>query len=592
MQEPLGPSGSRLTIEINDDNEAVQPLGNWYMSGRFSSVAHPVGRYNVSAVWECCGAAASSPTTYQFDADGTPYQVTVVPAVTSVQPNVGSVAGGTVLTITGTSFNADEPDANTVSVGGIPCEVLSVAQFEITCRLAHDPALAPEVDAACAAPSLKTDQVDDTHWLGSRGVTQDTWDFAQNVYSDLDMSLSRQVRVDPFMSSVLSLGHRTLQMSAYLVLPMSGTFSFFLVSDDNGALYLDGTRIAHESGWRALLRPETSQLHQEGSYPFDLVAGHPYHLRATSSSGAGPGYAYVGMIVQSSDTVAMKAHLPDTATPIGEQQRYYYNNANVAAAPTKDHFTFSVPAGALDTASVTLSASSPLLPETLSVTVPATATSEELGAAVTSTFATAHCVYDDGAGIVDDDAEGVYYRATFEDVRGVVDVVDRTCFLLSLFFKLFVCCCCSRTTVTTETGTFRLATARSSSVQHQTRTVGAGPCTFQFPAVVGSKSRDSRRTARARGIVAAATDATTQTVSWCCSAPCCAVLRRAAPCCAVLRLAPGAVCCVLCVVCCVLCVVCCHLVHVFCPPPLIVLAQISRTCAWRPRSRPGQKQPC
>ncbi|MEQ2210509.1 hypothetical protein XENOCAPTIV_014654 [Xenoophorus captivus] len=60
----------------------------------------------------------------------------VTPEVTGVSPSKGSIMGGTLLTIHGRFFDQTDEPAR-VLVGGLPCEVQSVADDRITCRTAE-----------------------------------------------------------------------------------------------------------------------------------------------------------------------------------------------------------------------------------------------------------------------------------------------------------------------------------------------------------------------------------------------------------------------------------------------------------------------
>lgn len=71
---------------------------------------------------------------YLYDAtlSGTPYNFYLLPAVSSISPAMGSVAGGTVLTITGTGFS-NNVSRNVVYAGGQPCTVISADFTSLQC---------------------------------------------------------------------------------------------------------------------------------------------------------------------------------------------------------------------------------------------------------------------------------------------------------------------------------------------------------------------------------------------------------------------------------------------------------------------------
>ena len=52
--------------------------------------------------------------------------------VTAISPEYGSLLGGTELTITGEGFSND-PDVNSVKLGGVVCDIMSCSDTEIVC---------------------------------------------------------------------------------------------------------------------------------------------------------------------------------------------------------------------------------------------------------------------------------------------------------------------------------------------------------------------------------------------------------------------------------------------------------------------------
>jgi IPT/TIG domain len=56
---------------------------------------------------------------YQGDANGLPYMFQIYPEITSITPSVGSVAGGTVVKLTGTGFPSAQEFAAGVSTAQV-----------------------------------------------------------------------------------------------------------------------------------------------------------------------------------------------------------------------------------------------------------------------------------------------------------------------------------------------------------------------------------------------------------------------------------------------------------------------------------------
>ena len=88
------------------------------------------------------------------------------------------------------------------------------------------------------------------------------------------------------------------RIRAYLTPTTSGTYQFFITSDDNSSLLLstDSTpgkavRVAYVPGWAA---PSTwNTFAQQASGPIDLVAGQPYYIEALQKEGGGGDHVQV-----------------------------------------------------------------------------------------------------------------------------------------------------------------------------------------------------------------------------------------------------------------------------------------------------------
>ena len=92
------------------------------------------GSYNVS-VQLPMGLAWSNPVDtglYARDATGLKYQVQYYPIIKEMSPQLGSIAGGTEVTIRGHGFSMDEEDIS-IDIGGSKCVVESSTLEEIIC---------------------------------------------------------------------------------------------------------------------------------------------------------------------------------------------------------------------------------------------------------------------------------------------------------------------------------------------------------------------------------------------------------------------------------------------------------------------------
>ena len=114
------------------------------------------GSYNVS-VQLPMGLAWSNPVDtglYARDATGLKYQVQYYPIIKEMSPQLGSIAGGTEVTIRGHGFSMDEEDIS-IDIGGSKCVVESSTLEEIIC-VTEEQAAAP---AAAPAPTPVTPSV-------------------------------------------------------------------------------------------------------------------------------------------------------------------------------------------------------------------------------------------------------------------------------------------------------------------------------------------------------------------------------------------------------------------------------------------------
>lgn len=88
-------------------------------------------------------------------AQGTPFHAELPPRITSIHPSVGSLAGGTELSVAGTGFGSD-PAKIAIEVGGLPCDVLAVLPSGVRCQLRS------REEAATAPPAAPAPTADGT----------------------------------------------------------------------------------------------------------------------------------------------------------------------------------------------------------------------------------------------------------------------------------------------------------------------------------------------------------------------------------------------------------------------------------------------
>ena len=116
-------------VKASGDNGFIRCLAN----------ATEPGLYNITYNTQNQGDSMPHPRLYSHfqNEDLTPFNFEVYPQVRSVHPRVGSMDGGTKITITGTGFvtTFGGKDRRTkVEVGGVECIIESLTATEIICQ--------------------------------------------------------------------------------------------------------------------------------------------------------------------------------------------------------------------------------------------------------------------------------------------------------------------------------------------------------------------------------------------------------------------------------------------------------------------------
>ena len=116
-------------VKASGDNGFIRCLAN----------ATEPGLYNITYNTQNQGDSMPHPRLYSHfqNEDLTPFNFEVYPQVRSVHPRVGSMDGGTKITITGTGFLTTfggEDRRTKVEVGGVECLIESVTAIEIICQ--------------------------------------------------------------------------------------------------------------------------------------------------------------------------------------------------------------------------------------------------------------------------------------------------------------------------------------------------------------------------------------------------------------------------------------------------------------------------
>jgi hypothetical protein len=197
---------------------------------------------------------------FQSTLQGVSYSVSLFPSISAVSPQVGSIGGGTVVTITGTGFSSI-PEELEIFVGGLPCIVLSSSVNTIQCKTS--PKLLPaqvielfESDSLVTTLQSSEIQVSDRS-QGSPGWWFKVWDAAdvwanqlnhdkinfefgwrQKFYFSLydffgwDWYETATTEVMPQSTAVYGFDAGSIFFAPY-----AGYYTFYVSSDDSSYLY-------------------------------------------------------------------------------------------------------------------------------------------------------------------------------------------------------------------------------------------------------------------------------------------------------------------------------------------------------------------
>lgn len=198
---------------------------------------------------------------YLFDASpsGRVFNLAMLPSVAVVSPTAGSVAGGTVITLSGSGFSTNLTQ-NIVFAGGKPCTVLSATVTQITCRtsaaLSDDELrsyltvshadLQNSVPPTFKAPNL---HLNSTRPYGSPGwwVKVKDWTYG-NVAMEFglrqSLSFGFSYNFDYYWYSTLGYNSQSSEPRQYkadfysiFTAPYTGNYSFYMSVDDSGRIY-------------------------------------------------------------------------------------------------------------------------------------------------------------------------------------------------------------------------------------------------------------------------------------------------------------------------------------------------------------------
>ncbi|RYG70220.1 hypothetical protein EON64_00755 [archaeon] len=306
----------------------------------------PAGFYNLTLVsqndqsngWRGTGIARMYPKQrpyaswdysydYHFDASlaGTPYSVCVQPVIEAVFPQAGSLAGGTVVTITGSGFSKNASQL-VVLVAGRVCDIQSADVEQIVCTTG-DPDQSSldsyrQQISQTDVPSFASPLVaNSTRNFGSPGWWMQMWNwttYSANKMTERTVSLSKGWKADMSVGMHYALdsswpsrlGYTSgagdsrvfaADFSTFLVAPVTGMYQFYMTSDDVSTLF-GRRRGGVEEQLLNVLYSDLGMYYvsspSKRSKQVYLQRGERYGLRARLVNTGGPDYIEIGLKIE------------------------------------------------------------------------------------------------------------------------------------------------------------------------------------------------------------------------------------------------------------------------------------------------------
>lgn len=267
---------------------------------------------------------------YRSSLSGTVHSATVFPSVRSVSPRVGSIGGGTVLTIKGSGFSSVAEDLD-VYAGGELCDIISSDLTTITCKTRAHPvsddktSLNEMMNAGQSQSAVSSRASGSPGWwvkMWDRFATEHTHETVKFMFGWRErMYLSLQRLVGSNWPNILpgwtDQHVMVMDAGAEFLAPYTGYYSFFYSTDDNGQLFAskDGVGvneyvIAQSITWRA----DGDFYAEDGqrSDPIMLNQGERLYLRARNRNTGG--YDQVTVSVEITPLYNTEGYLAESFT--------------------------------------------------------------------------------------------------------------------------------------------------------------------------------------------------------------------------------------------------------------------------------------
>lgn len=232
---------------------------------------------------------------------GTAFSICLLPVIISISPAIGSLAGGTIVTILGHGFPFNT-SLVTVFTSGQICDVTyaDVNKLLCTTRSVVPARLEDEVAMFDRLLSDETFSSNTTRPFGSSGCWVTMWDALLTNYISTPSEVAAPATISfPWRNGLsfsmwYDFGYRwwsslglanadfTAEITTVMIVPLTGNYTFFVNADDEAYVYGNNQLLARASSER----PDTFfTLPSQRSRPVFLKRGSRFFLRVKTASG-------------------------------------------------------------------------------------------------------------------------------------------------------------------------------------------------------------------------------------------------------------------------------------------------------------------
>ncbi|KAJ0003487.1 hypothetical protein NQD34_008585, partial [Periophthalmus magnuspinnatus] len=285
--ELLKPNSDELYRLELDSETATWGYMSCMMTGSY------IGHHNLSFILDGdYGRSVPETQLYRVSAANKFGMFQTFAEVTGVSPSQGSIKGGTTLTIHGRHLGDQTDYPARVVVGGLPCEVLDVADDKILCKTSEWQS--NELgEAGVGGRGLKMEI-----WNNTRpGSLDDIWTYTDNTTG----YWTKWVDSTPFR-----FPHEhdlfTTRTSGFLIPPSTGKFILHLHCDDRCELYLSNSsrpehkeKIAFQTSYTNAFTTDSQQ-----SKDLFLEEGKPYYIEFIQQEYRGGALVSLAMFTEKS----------------------------------------------------------------------------------------------------------------------------------------------------------------------------------------------------------------------------------------------------------------------------------------------------